>query len=195
MKLVLATKNSGKVVEFRRILAEFGGNDLEVVGLDSYPEIGDIAETGLTFEENALLKARTICKLTNLPALADDSGICVAALNGAPGLYSARYSGAGDAANNQKLLAELRDVPDDQRSAYFICVAAYVRPDGFEQIAEGRFHGKILHEVRGTGGFGYDPLFQPEGFDCSSAELSAQEKDAISHRGKAMRAIAPLIIG
>ena len=195
MKLVLATKNSGKVVEFRRILAEFGGNDLEVVGLDSYPEIGDIAETGLTFEENALLKARTICKLTNLPALADDSGICVAALNGAPGLYSARYSGAGDKANNQKLLAELRDVPDDQRSAYFICVAAYVRPDGFEQIAEGRFHGKILHEVRGTGGFGYDPLFQPEGFDCSSAELSAQEKDAISHRGKAMRAIAPLIIG
>ena len=195
MKLVLATKNSGKVVEFRRILAEFGGNDLEVVGLDSYPEIGDIAETGVTFEENALLKARTICKLTNLPALADDSGICVAALNGAPGLYSARYSGAGDEANNQKLLAELRDVPDDQRSAYFICVAAYVRPDGFEQIAEGRFHGKILHEVRGTGGFGYDPLFQPEGFDCSSAELSAQEKDAISHRGKAMRAIAPLIIG
>ena len=195
MKLVLATKNSGKVVEFRRILAEFGGNDLDVVGLDSYPEIGDIAETGATFEENALLKARTICKLTNLPALADDSGICVTALNGAPGLYSARYSGAGDAANNQKLLAELRDVPDDQRSAYFICVAAYVRPDGFEQIAEGRFHGKILHEVRGTGGFGYDPLFQPEGFDCSSAELSAQEKDAISHRGKAMRAIAPVIIG
>ncbi len=195
MKLVLATKNSGKVVEFRRILAEFGGNDLEVVGLDSYPEIGDIAETGVTFEENALLKARTICKLTNLPALADDSGICVAALNGAPGLYSARYSGAGDEANNQKLLAELKDVPDNQRSAYFICVAAYVRPDGFEQIAEGRFYGKILHEVRGTGGFGYDPLFQPEGFDCSSAELSAQEKDAISHRGKAMRAIAPLIIG
>jgi XTP/dITP diphosphohydrolase len=195
MKLVLATKNSGKVVEFRRILEELSATNLEVLGLDSFPEIGDIEETGKTFEENSLLKARTISKLTGLPALADDSGICVDALNGAPGLYSARYSGNGDVANNQKLLEALKDVPDDKRTAYFICVAAYVRPDGFEKVEEGRFYGKILHEVVGSGGFGYDPLFQPDGLNCSSAQLSAEEKDAISHRGKAMRAIAPYIIG
>ncbi len=195
MKLVLATKNSGKVLEFRRILAEFGAKNLEVVGLDNFPEIGDIEETGKTFEENSLLKARTISKLTGLPALADDSGICVDALNGAPGLYSARYSGQGDRANNQKLLEALKDISDDKRGAYFICVAAFVRPDGFEHVEEGRFYGKIMHEVKGSGGFGYDPLFQPEGLNCSSAELSPEEKDAISHRGKAMRAIAPYIIG
>ena len=195
MRLVLATKNSGKVIEFERILAEFGAEELDVVGLDKFPEIGDIEETGKTFEENALLKARTICKLTGLPALADDSGICVDALNGAPGLYSARYSGQGDAANNEKLLNELRDVPDEKRTAYFICVAAYVRPDGFEQVAEGRFYGSILRQVIGDGGFGYDPLFKPTGMELSSAQLSAAEKDAISHRGKAMRAIAPYIIG
>lgn len=195
MKLVLATKNSGKVVEFRRILEELGATNLEVLGLDSFPEIGDIEETGATFEENSLLKARTISKLTGLPALADDSGICVDALDGAPGLYSARYSGNGDAANNRKLLEALKDVPDEKRTAYFICVAAFVRPDGFERVEEGRFYGKILHEVVGSGGFGYDPLFQPDGLNCSSAELSAEEKDAISHRGKAMRAIAPYIIG
>lgn len=195
MKLVLATKNSGKVIVFRRILAEFGATNLEVVGLDVFPDIGDIEETGETFEENSLLKARTVCKLTGHSALADDSGICVDALNGAPGLFSARYSGKGDEANNEKLLLELRDVPDEKRGAYFICVAAYVRPDGFEKVEEGRFYGKILHQLKGTGGFGYDPLFQPDGLNCSSAELSAQEKDAISHRGKAMRAIAPYIIG
>ena len=195
MRLVLATKNPGKVIEFERILAEFGAKDLEVVGLNRFPEIGDIEETGKTFEENALLKARTICKLTGLPALADDSGICVDALDGAPGLYSARYSGNGDFANNEKLLHELRDVPDEKRGAYFICVAAYVRPDGFEQVAEGRFYGSILRQVIGDGGFGYDPLFKPEGMELSSAQLSAAEKDAISHRGKAMRAITPYIIG
>jgi len=195
MKLVLATKNSGKVIEFRRILSDLGATNLEVVGLDKFPEIGDIEETGKTFEENSLLKARTICKLTGLPAIADDSGICVDALGGAPGLYSARYSGQGDTANNEKLLAEMANVPDENRGAYFICVAAYVRPDGFEKVEEGRFYGKILHQSKGSGGFGYDPLFQPEGLNCSSAELSAEEKDAISHRGKAMRAIAPYIIG
>ena len=195
MKLVLATKNAGKVVEFRRILEELGATDLEVVGLDAFPEISDIEETGKTFEENSLLKARTISKLTGLPALADDSGICVDALDGAPGLYSARYSGNGDTANNQKLLDALRDVPDAKRTAYFICVAAFVRPDGFEKVEEGRFYGKIMHEVVGSGGFGYDPLFQPDGLNCSSAQLTAEEKDAISHRGKAMRAIAPYIIG
>ena len=195
MKLVLATKNSGKVVEFRRLLEELGANELEVVGLDAFPEIGDIEETGSTFEENSLLKARTISKLTGLPSLADDSGICVDALGGAPGLYSARYSGNGDAANNAKLLEAIKDIPDSERTAYFICVAAYVRPDGFEHIEEGRFYGKIAHQVVGSGGFGYDPLFVPDGLNCTSAELSAAEKDAISHRGKAMRAIAPYIIG
>jgi XTP/dITP diphosphohydrolase len=195
MKLVLATKNSGKVIEFRRILSDLGATHLEVVGLDEFPDIGEIEETGSTFEENSLLKARTICKLTGIPAIADDSGICVDALGGAPGLYSARYSGQGDAANNEKLLAALANVPDESRGAYFICVAAYVRPDGFERVEEGRFYGRILHQSVGSGGFGYDPLFQPEGLNCSSAELSAEEKDAISHRGKAMRAIAPYIIG
>lgn len=193
MKLVLATKNSGKVIEFRRILAELDVTDLEVLGLDSFPDIGDVEETGTTFEENSLLKARTICNLTGLPALADDSGICVDALGGAPGIYSARYSGNGDQANNQKLLAELKDVPDELRTGYFICVAAYVTPTGIEQVAEGRFYGKILHEPIGTGGFGYDPLFKPDGLDRSAAELSPQEKDQISHRGKALRAIAPFI--
>lgn len=204
MQIVLATRNQGKVIEFRRILAEIAGNNstnlnnlnnLEILALDAFPEIGEIEETGSTFEENSLLKARAISKITGLPALADDSGICVAALNGAPGIYSARYSGEGDTANNQKLLAELIKVPNGKRQAYFICVAAFVRPDGFEKVTEGRFHGKILHEVRGGGGFGYDPLFQPEGLDRSAAELSAEEKDAISHRGIALRAIAPYIIG
>lgn len=193
-KIVLATKNQGKVVEFRRILAELGSQNLEVIGLDNFPEIGEIEETGSTFEENSLLKARTICMATGLPALADDSGICVDYLGGAPGIYSARYSGAGDQANNQKLLEALKSVPDDLRTAYFICVAAFVRPDGFEKIAEGRFYGRILQEVRGTGGFGYDPLFQPKGMNLSAAELSASEKDEISHRGRALRAIAPFII-
>ena len=195
MKLVLATKNSDKLIEFKRILLELGAKNLELISLDKYPKIGDIEETGATFEENALLKARTICKLTGLPALADDSGICVDALGGAPGLYSARYSGKGDAANNQKLLHELRDVPDEKRGAYFICVAAFVRPDGFEKTMEGRFYGSILHQPIGDGGFGYDPLFKPKGMELSSAQLSAAQKDAISHRGIAMRSIAPYIIG
>jgi XTP/dITP diphosphohydrolase len=194
MQLVLATKNQGKLVEFRRILEELGAANLDVLGLDSFPEIGDIEETGNTFQENSLLKARTISKITGLAALADDSGICVDALDGAPGIYSARYSGKGDVANNQKLLAELIEVPDEKRTAYFICIAAFVRPDGFEKLSEGRFYGKILHEVRGSGGFGYDPLFQPDGLSCSAAELSAKQKDAISHRGIALRAIAPYII-
>ena len=193
-KLVLATKNQGKVIEFRRILEELGATNLEVIGLDSFPEIGEIEETGSTFEENSLLKARTISAITGLPALADDSGICVDYLNGAPGIYSARYSGAGDVANNMKLLEELKSVPEENRTAYFICVAAYVRPDGFEKVAEGRFFGTILYETRGSGGFGYDPLFKPEGMNCSAAELSASQKDQISHRGKALRAIAPFII-
>lgn len=202
MRLVLATKNLGKVIEFQRILSELskvnGSNAVdafEVLGLDQFPEIGEIDETGSTFEENSLIKARTVSSITGLPALADDSGICVDALNGAPGIYSARYSGAGDLANNQKLLNELELVPDEKRGAYFICVAAFVRPDGFEKVTEGRFYGKILREARGTGGFGYDPLFLPEGSALSSAELSAEAKDAISHRGKALRAIAPFIIG
>ncbi|MFM7859939.1 MAG: RdgB/HAM1 family non-canonical purine NTP pyrophosphatase [Candidatus Nanopelagicaceae bacterium] len=192
--LILATKNQGKVIEFRRILDQLNATTLEVIGLDRFPEIGEIEETGSTFEENSLLKARTISAITGLPALADDSGICVDYLGGAPGIYSARYSGLGDAANNFKLLDELKSVPDEKRTAYFICVAAYVHPDGFEKVAEGRFLGRILRETRGSGGFGYDPLFQPEGMNCSAAELSASQKDEISHRGKALRAIATFII-
>ena len=194
MKVVLATKNQGKVIEFRRILEELKINNLEVIGLDAFPEIGEIEETCNTFEANSLLKARTICQITGLAALADDSGICVDALDGAPGIFSARYSGNGDIANNQKLLCEMSAIPESNRGAYFICVAAFVRPDGFEKVTEGRFYGKISHEARGTGGFGYDPIFQPEGLNCSAAELTAVEKDAISHRGIALRAIAPFII-
>ena len=195
-KLLLATRNQGKIVEFRRILDAIAPGEIELVGLDQFPELHDVDETGSTFEENALLKAREMSEATGLPAIADDSGLCIDALNGDPGIFSARWAGGhGDhAANLAKVLAQLSDVDDEKRSAYFICVAALYLPDGRTHCEEGRFQGKILFSPVGENGFGYDPIFQPEGLSISSAQMSSEEKDAMSHRGKALRAIAPHVM-
>lgn len=195
-KLLLATRNQGKIVEFRRILDAIAPGEIELVGLDQFPELHDVDETGSTFEENALLKAREMSEATGLPAIADDSGLCIDALNGDPGIFSARWAGGhgDDAANIAKVLDQLKDVEDEKRSGYFICVAALYLPDGRTHCEEGRFHGKILFSPVGENGFGYDPIFQPEGLSISSAQMSSEEKDAMSHRGKALRAIAPHVM-
>jgi len=195
-KLVLATRNQGKIAEFRRILEELAPGQIELLGVDQFPNLVDVEETGSTFEENSLLKARYTCEATGLPAIADDSGLCIDALNGDPGIFSARWAGShgDDRANIEKVLEQLKDVPDEQRTAYFICVASLVMPDGRHTVAEGRFQGRILHKPVGQNGFGYDPIFQPLGLSISSAEMSAEEKDLVSHRGKSLRAIAPDVI-
>jgi len=195
-KLVLATRNQGKITEFRRILEELAPGQIELLGVDQFPDLVDVEETGSTFEENSLLKARYTSEATGLPAIADDSGLCIDALNGDPGIFSARWAGShgDDRANIEKVLEQLRDVPDAQRTAYFICVASLVMPDGRHTVAEGRFQGRILHKPVGQNGFGYDPIFQPLGLSISSAEMSAEEKDLVSHRGKSLRAIAPDVI-
>ena len=195
-KLVLATRNQGKIVEFRRILDALAPGAIELVGVDQFPDLVDVEETGSTFEENSLLKARYTCQATGLPAIADDSGLCVDALNGDPGIYSARWAGkhGDDQANLKKVLEQLKDVPDEKRTAYFVCVASLVLPDGREHVAEGRFQGHILRAPVGENGFGYDPIFQPLGLSISSAQMSAEEKDLVSHRGKSLRSIAPHVI-
>ena len=195
-RLVIATRNPGKIVEFRRILNELSDGAVELIGADEFPELVDVEETGTTFAENALLKARYTAKVTGLPAIADDSGLCVDALSGNPGLFSARWAGVhgNDKANVAKVLDELAEVADAKRGAHFICVAALVMPDGREALAEGFFHGRILRAPVGDNGFGYDPIFSPLGMSISSAQMSAEEKDAISHRGKSLRAIAPHVM-
>lgn len=195
-KLVLATRNEGKIEEFRRILEELAPGQIDLIGVDQFPHLVDVDETGSTFEENSLLKARYTSEATGLPAIADDSGLCVDALNGDPGIYSARWAGThgDDRANLEKVLAQLKDVPDEKRTAYFICVASLVLPDGRQQVAEGRFEGHILHAPVGNNGFGYDPIFQPLGMSISSAQMSAEEKDLVSHRGKSLRSLAPHVI-
>ena len=195
-KLVLATRNQGKITEFRRILEEFAPGQIDLIGVDKFPDLVDVEETGTSFEENSLLKARYTSQATGLPAIADDSGLCVDALNGDPGIFSARWAGVhgNDQANLEKVLDQLKDVPDQKRTAHFKCVASLVLPDGREQVAEGRFEGHILHAPVGENGFGYDPIFQPLGLSISSAQMSAQEKDLVSHRGKSLRAIAPHVI-
>jgi XTP/dITP diphosphohydrolase len=194
--LVLATRNQGKITEFRRILDELAPGQIELIGVDQFPDLVDVDETGSTFEENSLLKSRYTCAATGLPAIADDSGLCVDFLNGDPGIFSARWAGnhGNDQANIEKLLGQLKDVPDNKRTANFTCIASLVMPDGREQIAEGRFEGHILHAPVGENGFGYDPIFQPLGLSISSAQMSAQEKDLVSHRGKSLRSIAPHVI-
>ena len=186
MKLVLASGNPGKLKEFGTLLATSG---FEVVPQGQLG-IDDAEETGLSFVENALLKARHAARASGLPALADDSGLCVAHLGGAPGLYSARYAGMhGDnAANNARLLRELDGVPDERRGAFFICVLALLRhaDDPAPLIAEGRWHGRVLHAPRGAQGFGYDPLFLPNDESSSAAELPPGLKNRISHRGRAL---------
>ena len=195
-KLVLATRNQGKIEEFRRILEELAPGQIDLIGVDQFPHLVDVDETGLSFEENSLLKARYTSEATGLPAIADDSGLCVDALNGDPGIYSARWAGThgDDRANLEKVLDQLKDVPDENRTAYFICVASLVLPDGRQQVAEGRFEGHILHAPVGNNGFGYDPIFQPLGMSISSAQMSAAEKDLVSHRGKSLRSLAPHVI-
>lgn len=195
-KLVIATRNRGKVIEFRRILDAISVGAVELVSIEEFAGLVDVEETGSTFAENALLKARYTAKMTGLPSLSDDSGLCIDALGGAPGIFSARWAGihGDDKANVDKVLDELLSVPGEKRGAHFICVCALVMPDGREAITEGRFEGKILHSAIGDQGFGYDPIFSPHGFSISSAQMSAQEKDLLSHRGKALRAIAPHVM-
>ena len=195
-RLILATRNQGKILELRRILDQLSDGAIELVSVDQYPDIPDVDETGLTFEENSLLKARAICKATGLPSLADDSGLCVDALGGAPGIFSARYAGThgDDEANLNKVLEQLKNMTDENRRAHFTCVTALVMPDGQEVTEEGLFHGHITHVPMGENGFGYDPIFIPTGSTVTSAQMSAEEKDLVSHRGKSLRAIAPQVI-
>lgn len=194
--VVLASRNRHKIVEVRRILAERVPG-LDVVGLDEVaPDLPDIPETGATFAENALIKARAVGAATGLPAMSDDSGICVDALNGMPGVRSARWSGrhGDDRANLELLLAQVDDLPDERRGARFVCVAAYVGSDGVEHVAEGVLPGSLTRSARGANGFGYDPIFLPSGDARTTAEMSPEDKDAISHRGRAFRALAALLV-
>lgn len=188
MRAVLASKNAHKLEELQRILGE-QVPELELLSYDGEAPV----ESGLTFEENALIKARAAAAATGLPALADDSGICVEALGGMPGIFSARWSGPGrsDAENVKLLLWQLSDVADEARGAKFVAVAALALPDGREATVRGEWPGEILREVRGEGGFGYDPIFLPEGEEVSAAEMSPERKDALSHRRRAFAAMAP----
>ncbi len=197
-RLLLATHNAHKLEELRDILCGPGG----VAGLDPESVVGaqelnapEPVEDGVTFAENALLKARALSCATGRPAIADDSGLSVDVLGGAPGIFSARWCGrhGDDAANLDLLLAQLSDVPDPHRGAQFVCAAALVTPDGRETVEVASLPGTLLRARRGQGGFGYDPIVVPDGFDRSCAELSADEKNAISHRGQAFRALVPAI--
>lgn len=193
-RLILATRNAGKVAELHAILSD-AGLPYELVGADAYPQIPDVKETGISFAENALLKAHALAQATGLPAIADDSGLCVDVLNGAPGIFSARWAGkhGDDRANLDLLLAQLGDIADEHRGAHFACAAALALPDGTERVVEGRLRGTLRHAPAGTGGFGYDPILQVEGDTRTCAELTAAEKNAISHRGQAFRALVPFI--
>ena len=230
--LVLATRNAAKLRELARILAagQAGGPQVQLAGLDSFPGAPEVPETGATFEANALLKARAIAAYTHLPAAADDSGLCVDALNGMPGVLSARWAGGhgDDRANLELVLAQLADVPDERLGAQFVCAAALVIPasggpgsggparddparddparddparddparDGRaprEWVVTGQVEGRLIRRPRGDGGFGYDPIFVPDGFEQTTAEMTPEAKDAISHRGRAFRALTPFI--
>jgi XTP/dITP diphosphohydrolase len=218
-RLVLATGNQHKIAELTRILSATGV-PLALAGLGEFPGAPDVAETGATFAENALLKARAIARFTGLPAVADDSGLCVDALNGMPGVLSARWAGrhGDDRANLWLVLAQIAEVPDDRRGGHFACAAALVLPSGQEHVRHGMIHGMLIREPRGTGGFGYDPVFVPDLTELdaaylalgqqapgegaayggvlaglTTAEMPPAAKDAISHRGRALRGLAPFI--
>jgi len=199
-RLVIATANPNKLVELDRILAS-SGVAVELATLADFPGAPDVVETGATFADNALLKARAVAAFTGLPAVADDSGLCADALNGMPGVLSARWSGQhGDAlANLNLLLAQLADVPDERRGAHFACTAVLVLPAGTVHtkdtvhISQGTVYGRLIREPRGSNGFGYDPIFVPDGDHRTAAELSPAEKDVISHRGRALHGLLPAI--
>jgi XTP/dITP diphosphohydrolase len=194
-RLVLATRNVGKIEELRRILSNLVSDQNETIELLGTDEFGleDVEETGDSFASNALIKARAVSEATGLPAIADDSGLCVDALNGMPGIYSARWSGrhGDDRANLDLLLAQLSHVPEERRGAHFACAAALVVPGIAEIVEEGRIYGRLISQPQGTGGFGYDPIFMPIGLDQTLAQMGADEKDAISHRGLAFHALTP----
>ena len=197
MRIFLASANAKKILEMQRILAEHMP-DIEVVGIGDVEGYVEPVEDRPTFEGNALLKARAGVAATGLPSIADDSGLCVDALNGMPGVLSARWSGPpkSDERNNELLLAQLSEVPDERRGAHFTCAVAWVLPDGRERVVEGRMSGRIIRELRGSGGFGYDVVFvADEHADAglTSAELQPGEKDRISHRGRALRELAPYV--
>ena len=196
--VVLATRNAAKLRELARILgAEDRGTQIRLAGLDEFPGAPDVPETGATFEENALLKARSIADFTGLPAVADDSGLCVDALSGMPGVLSARWAGrhGDDQANLELVLAQVADVPEARLAARFVCAAALVVPGAGcrEWVVTGQVEGRLVRAPRGSGGFGYDPIFLPDGFGQTTAEMTAETKDAISHRGRAFRALTPFI--
>jgi XTP/dITP diphosphohydrolase len=195
-RLLLATANQKKLVELQRILdLALGASRVRLLGLGDFPDYPDVPETGLTFGENALIKAREGASRTGLPTVADDSGLAVDALNGMPGVFSARWAGAhgDDQANLELVLAQISDVADEHRGAAFVCAAALVLPNGREHLVEGRQTGRILRARRGEDGFGYDPIFLGDGQSRTNAELSPGEKDAISHRGKALRELSKVI--
>jgi XTP/dITP diphosphohydrolase len=197
MKVFLASANAKKILEMQRILAEHVPG-IEVLGIGDVEGYVEPVEDEPTFEGNALLKARAGVAATGLPSVADDSGLCVDALNGMPGVLSARWAGRGksDARNNELLLDQLHDVPDERRGAHFACAVAWVLPDGRERVVEGRMDGRIIREQRGSGGFGYDVVFvavEHDAEDLTSAELGPGEKDRISHRGRALRELAPYV--
>jgi XTP/dITP diphosphohydrolase len=192
-RVLVASRNAKKLEELRRILAAERVPGIEVIGLDEVPSFPEAPETGATFEENALAKARDAAVATGLPAVADDSGLAVDAMNGMPGVLSARWSGkhGDDQANLDLVLGQLTDVPDDRRGAAFVCAAALVRPDGSEAVVRGEWRGTHIRASRGDNGFGYDPIFVPGGETRTSAELDAAEKDADSHRARALRLLVP----
>lgn len=182
-EIVFASHNEGKIKEIKKLLAPYGIKVKSAFDMN----LPDVEETGETFEENSLLKSRTIAKLVNMPCLADDSGLCVDALNGAPGVYSARYAPNRDFDKGmEKLLAEMEKSPNKSRNAHFSCVISLAWPDGQYKVFAGQVDGKIAFHKMGAGGFGYDPLFVPEGFTCSFAQMSQEEKNKISHRGRAV---------
>ena len=203
-QVVLATRNAGKIAEFSRLLSEHA-QDIQVLGLADFPDMPDVEESGTTLTENALLKSRAVAAFTQLPALADDSGLFVDALGGDPGVYSARWAGehGNDRANTAKVLAQLQELaattPDLDRSAACRCAIALSFPAGHAQAGKdlvevGEMPGQVIEAPRGDGGFGYDPIFIPAGLTLTSAEIDAHHKDEISHRGRAMRAIAPILV-
>ena len=193
MKLVLATRNKGKIVELQRIIAEVMP-EVELIGTDSFPNLDDVEETEDSFIGNALLKAHAVAKATGMPAIADDSGLSVNALNGAPGIFSARYAGThgDDLANLNKVLKNMDGVLD--RSAAFHCAAAFAKPDGFELVVEEKLTGRLTTTPIGESGFGYDPIFIPNGFEITTAQMNPALKDQISHRGMAFRALVPKVL-